>query len=106
MSLSRCAKRVKLLEHLDVLLLLYIMFCFKQPVVPCAFAASCRACVVGWPAAAACRICILTRLRLLWMCAAFLAAALLYFGDVDAAGAAPSQLLPQLTSKEQLEAHT
>lgn len=35
-----------------------------------------------------------------------LLAALLYFGDVDAAGAAPSQLLPQLTSKEQLEAHT
>uniref|UniRef100_A0A383WFA0 Thioredoxin domain-containing protein n=1 Tax=Tetradesmus obliquus TaxID=3088 RepID=A0A383WFA0_TETOB len=35
-----------------------------------------------------------------------LPAALLYFGDVDAAGAAPSQLLPQLTSKEQLEAHT
>ncbi|WIA14325.1 hypothetical protein OEZ85_002855 [Tetradesmus obliquus] len=35
-----------------------------------------------------------------------LPAALLYFGDVDAAGAAPSQLLPQLTSKEQLESHT
>jgi hypothetical protein len=34
------------------------------------------------------------------------AAALLYFGDVDAQGAAPSQLLPQLSSKEQLEAHT
>ncbi|KAF6260071.1 hypothetical protein COO60DRAFT_1686219 [Scenedesmus sp. NREL 46B-D3] len=35
-----------------------------------------------------------------------LPSALLYFGDVDTQGAAPSQLLPQLSSKEQLVAHT
>jgi hypothetical protein len=39
-------------------------------------------------------------------CIVSVSAALLYFGDVDAQGAAPSQLLPQLSSKEQLQAHT